>query len=220
MRNIYILISTTPTKFGALIRKFGGVRYNHAAISLNSDLTKLYAFARSKHRNLLSGRLVKENLARYTLGFKYNVDCVVFEIPVTNQQYAAIENLIKQIYMDESYLYNLFSVLSYPIFHGFTTHNAFSCIEFVMFILKNFTSVGLPNKSPCCFKPDELLSILGDCIYYRGSLKEYMGEEAPSEAAEEYFQPLTMKDVGCGALTLVRLSYRLLFVRLGTHSSY
>lgn len=216
MRYIYILISTTPTKFGALIRKCGGVKYNHAAISLDENLTELYAFARKKHSALLSGHLVKEDLSRYTLNNKFSVDCCIYRINVSNVQYYRISNLVKDILNDKSYLYNLFSVLSFPIFNGFSTIKAFSCIEFVMFVLMHFTNVHLPQKSPCKFTPDELVNILSEYKFYKGDLKSYVVEKNNNEIIynSDYFEPFNMTDFREGIYTLARLTYRLLFVDL------
>lgn len=216
MKNLYVIITTTPTRFGAVIRRFGKVKYNHAAISFDKNLTTIYAFARKKHRALLSGRLVKENLARYTLNYKYSVNCVVFEIPIEEMQYRNIKSLIADIYQDDSYIYNLFSVLSFPLFHGFKTHNAFSCIEFVMFVLKHFTDLDIPQKSSCSFKPDELLDILSPYIYYQGDLAQYMMNNISNNITSDYFEPLTARDILDGGKTLARLFYRLLFVNIGT----
>jgi hypothetical protein len=191
----------------------GHVKYNHAAIALDKDLNRLYAFARSKHCNLLSGKLVRENLERYTLRYKYNVDCMIFKVPVTNHEYEIIEKLIHDIHKDKTYLYNLFSVILFPLFHGFTTYNAFSCIEFVMFILKYFTDIETPDKLPCNFKPDELIDILKDYVYYTGDLKDYMAN-SQNDSANAYFEPLTAEDVKTGATTLCILLYRLLFTKL------
>jgi hypothetical protein len=226
MRNIYILISTTPTKFGALIRCVGKVKYNHAAIALDKDLKHLYAFARGKHSNLLSGRLVKESLSRYTLRFRYKVDCIVFEIPVTNHEYNTIKALISEIYQDKTYIYNLFSVLSFPILHGFSTYNAFSCIEFVMFILKYLTNTPVPDKAPCHYTPDELTTVLNDYIVYSGDLKTYMmtatsaaSADTESVQPDDYFSPLTIQDVRTNISVVYQLFYRLVS-KIGKHSAY
>ena len=51
---IYVLLTRTPTKFGALIRKVAKQHYNHASIALDSKFNHIYAFARKKHNTPLS----------------------------------------------------------------------------------------------------------------------------------------------------------------------
>ena len=87
---IYVLISSTPTRFGGLIRRFGHLQYNHAAIAFDENLEEVYAFARQKHSTLLLGKLVKENYSRYTLNKTEEIQSVVFKIPVTIYQYKKV----------------------------------------------------------------------------------------------------------------------------------
>lgn len=160
---IYIIISRTPTRFGGLVRKFAKQTYNHASIALDEDLTHIYAFARKKHNAPLLGGLVRESLDRFTLRRDQSVPVQVFKIPVTEEQYNHISSLIQEMLYNKKYVYNLFSVFLYPIFKGFTVKNAFSCIEFVVYMLQ---SIGLlTDKQACKYKPDDLMSELKGYLY-------------------------------------------------------
>ena len=97
MRNIYIIISKTPTKFGKLIRKLGHQKYNHASIALDDDLSHIYAFARKKHNAPLLGWLVRESLDRFTLRRDVSVPVIAFKIPVTDKQYEDIYNIVHEM---------------------------------------------------------------------------------------------------------------------------
>lgn len=160
---IYIIISRTPTRFGGLVRKLAKQTYNHASIALDEDLTHIYAFARKKHNAPLLGGLVRESLDRFTLRRDQSVPVKVFKIPVTVEQYNHISSLIKEMLYNKKYVYNLFSVFLYPIFKGFTVKNAFSCIEFVAYMLQ---SIGLlTDKQACKYKPDDLMLELKEYLY-------------------------------------------------------
>ena len=106
---IYIIISRTPTKFGHIIRKLGKQQYNHASIALDEDLSHIYAFARKKHNEPLVGGLQRESLDRFTLRSDINIPVVVFKIPVTNEQYCFISELIKLMLNNNQY--NLLIIL-------------------------------------------------------------------------------------------------------------
>lgn len=169
-KNIYILISRTPTKFGGLVRKIAKQKYNHASIVLDDDFEHIYAFARKKHNAPLLSGLVRESLDRFTLRMDKNVPVMVFKIPVTAKQHSDIKAIIDEMLDNKKYVYNLFSVFLYPIFKGFTVKNAFSCIEFVAYILQY---LGLLTDKPACkYRPDDLITELVDYIYKEDDIRE------------------------------------------------
>ena len=207
-RCIYLMISRTPTKFGSVLRRLGNIRYNHAAIALDSDLDELYAFARTQHNTCLVGGLVHENVGRYTLGGRKKVKIVIFRIPVSEQKYEWVKQTIARIRADRGYKYNLFSVVSYPLTKGFRTYKAFTCIEFVMYILSN---LGYQTDRPLCrYKPDDLLAMLPEQTYYVGDLTAYKPDDGDWGG---YFDSMSLYMVKESAVTVMVLLYRLLFRR-------
>jgi hypothetical protein len=167
---IYIVISRTPTKFGGLVRKCAKQQYNHASIALDEDLSHIYAFARSKHNSPLISGLVRESLDRFTLRKNARVPVIIFKIPVTQEQYDAIYLKIEEMLYNKKYVYNLFSVLSHPFTKGFTVKHAFSCIEFVAYILQYLGF--LLDKPACKYKPDDLISELEQYIYKKDDIRK------------------------------------------------
>ncbi len=208
MKYIYIVISQTHTGFGGRIRKWGKVTYNHAAIALDEKMTELYAFARPKHRAVMLARLVRESAFRYSLGKHSCVNVMIFRIPVTEEQYGWIVDTIHRILNNKAYIYNLFSVLSTPVTGGFYTYRAFSCIEFVMFLLQG---VGYSMDKPLYrYRPDDLIGILSDSVFYKGNLLEYM-DDTPEDCG--YFQHMSPEEVLTSMLIPFRLFYRMVFKR-------
>ncbi|MBQ9780425.1 MAG: hypothetical protein IJW00_05730 [Clostridia bacterium] len=208
MKYIYILISQTHTAFGGTIRRLGKINYNHAAIALDENMTELYAFARPKHEALLLGRLVKETMFRYSLGKHSCVNVMIFRIPVTEEQYAWVKDTIHRIMQSREYMYNLFSVLSTPITGGFSTYKAFSCIEFVMFLLQG---LGYPIDKPLHrYRPDDLIPLLSDSVHYKGNLLDYKQEE---EEDTSYFRHMSPDEILTSMIVPFRLFYRMLFKR-------
>ena len=184
-RYIYIVISQTQTKFAKMIRRFGSVDYNHSALGLDPQLTHLFAFARPFHHGIFLGHLVKENLERYTLRQDQPVPVVIFRLPVTVKEYENVRKTIHQISEDPDYIYNLFSVLTYPVFHGISRRKSFTCIEFVAYILKG---LGYPmDDKLCSYKPDDLLQILGPQEIYRGDFRDYMISQTSDDTYFESF---------------------------------
>ena len=167
---IYIILSKTPTRFGKLIRKLAHQQYNHASIALDDDLSHIYAFARSKHNSPLVSGLVRESLDRFTLRRDISVPVIVFKIPVTNEQYEEIHGKVEEMLYNKKYVYNLFSVLSHPFTKGFTVKHAFSCIEFVAYILQYLGF--LLEKPACKYKPDDLIEELDQYIYKKDDIRQ------------------------------------------------
>lgn len=180
------MLSSTGTKFAGCLRKVGKLQYNHASISLDAELTKLYAFARPQHNGVFCGKLVHETLERYTLNQDGDVPVVVLKVPCTQEQYAWVEETVHRIEADADYMYNLFSVLSYPLTKGFKTYKAFTCVEFISYLL---SELGYPFEQPFYrYKPDDLLDVLGDCVVYQGDVRGCMQD---MQGVEPYFAPFT-----------------------------
>lgn len=207
-KNIYVVVSSTYTYFGKTIRVFGKIRYNHASIALDDKFQEIYSFGRQKHAALLTGKLVKENISRFTLDKESNVDVTIFKIPVTEEQYRDIRDFIHAVHEDREYLYNLFSVLTYPLTKGLSVYKAFTCIEFIMYLL---TRVGMEFGRPLYeYKPDDLLELLRDDILFQGNLLEYVNEK---KAVTNYFDRLSVPEYKESAVCLSKLLARTVTLR-------
>lgn len=185
-KSVYILLSRTTTAVGSLVRHFGNVYYNHSALALDKDLSRLYSFGRPEHVSLFRGRFVKETIHRYLGNSKKNIPAVIIEIPVTEKQYFELEQKIQEIESDREYMYNLMSVLTYPIIGGFRVYKSYSCIEFVIAMLQMFDySLNLPA---CKYTPDDVYRLYQNYIIYDGDLNHYTQYEKKDES---YFSKLT-----------------------------
>lgn len=208
VKSVYIVISSTYTYFGKTIRTFGKIRYNHASIALDEGLHEIYSFGRQKHTALLTGKLVRENISRFTLNKESNVDVTIFKIPVSEEQYDDLVAFIHSVYNDREYLYNLFSVLTYPLTKGLSVYKAFTCIEFIMYLL---TRVGKEFDKPLyVYKPDDLLTLLESELMYQGNLLEYVEEK---KAVTNYFDRLSIPEYKESAVCLSKLLARTVTLR-------
>lgn len=186
--SIYILLSQTQTKFAKAIRKIGKQEYNHAAISLDESFSEVYSYARPQHNAVFLGGLVKESLARYTLLSDDSVPVAAFKIPVSDSEYIKIKETIKKMENNPDYMYNLFSVLSYPLTKGISVSNTFTCVEFVVYIMQNMGY--LTDKQSCRYKPDELAEQLDKYCVYKGDIRGCLPN---TDDGASYFAPFTVK---------------------------
>ena len=184
MNYIYVMISGTHSKWGRLIRAVLGTKYNHAALAFDENLEELYSFARKQYMLPLDAGFVKETIAMYTMRSGDEVPIMIFKIPVDSYTYQAMLRQIYRTQKDKAYMYNLFSALTFPLLHGFPTYKAYTCIEFVVDMLK---IAGIEfKKSSCSYEPAELVEILGQYEFYTGNLLEY--KVFNKEECKEFFQ--------------------------------
>lgn len=200
---IYIMLSSTGTKFAKTIRKIGKQQFNHSSISLDPDLRRTYGFARPQHNAVLMGRLVRESLERYTLGTDEYVEIAVFKVPVTEEEYNWVKKELALRLNNEEYMYNLLSVLTYPVLKGYSIENMYTCIEFVAFIMKRLGY--LQDRPACKYTPDDILTYFEDKLVYRGDVRGLM---TYNPKKKNYFAPLTLKVAWGNTRALFRLITR------------
>lgn len=205
---IYVVLSQTPTKFGSLIRKGIGAKYNHASIAFDENLEQLYSFGRAQHEIPVKAGIVKEFRERFSLNRVDYVPCKVYRIPVSQLDYARGIDMIKQIKNDtDGYLYNLFSVLLYPMFRGFKTYKCFTCVEFTAYMLHYMNVAWESSKPDCKYLPQQLGDELEEWAYFEGNLLSKL-QPSPEESAEYFKKSNYFNTLIKSIPILVRLGFR------------
>lgn len=171
MKHIYILLTSTSSKFGKTIRFITNAEYNHISISLDENFTKLYAFARKNYYIPLDAGFVRETLSRYSQKENEKISCKIYKIPLCEKKYQQVVNKINEIKNDDNYIYNLYSALLFPLIGGFPTYKSFTCVEFGAYILK-YAGFEL-KKKPFNYTPQELGNELTPYLFYEGDLSKY-----------------------------------------------
>ena len=99
------------------------------------------AFQKRNIHTTLIGGLIEENESLYFHGKKNaKVNEIIYEIPVTNEEYNNIYNYIETVKNDKEYIFNYISCwLMFPI-HGIKSYKALHCTEFLCEVLKYKTS--------------------------------------------------------------------------------
>jgi len=189
VKNIYVILSATPTKIGRAIRTITKSSFNHASISLTRDLSEMYSFARYRARNPLVGGFIQEFPQRLTLGKDKDVHIKIFEIPVTDNQYENIKQFIYEIRDDEDQcLYNLLAILGRPFGLGYNTYKAYVCTDFVVKALMQ-GEINLVESVLAPMSPGEIEQLLDEYLVYEGKLQEYNPAPACSqELVNDFFR--------------------------------
>ena len=173
MKNVYIVLSATPTLMGKIIRIFTRSLYNHSSISLTEDWSEMYSFARYRRLNPLVGGFVKEFPERLSLGKERNVFIKVFKIPVNDCQYEEIKKFIYEIRdAEEENIYNTAAVLTILFKIKININNAYTCADFVAESLFRGDIISR-NQVSRDILPDEIQKMLDKHIYFHGCLNNY-----------------------------------------------
>ncbi|MBQ8165344.1 MAG: hypothetical protein IJZ94_05975 [Clostridia bacterium] len=185
-------------------------KYNHASISFTEDFKDVYTMGRYRHKTPILAGPIKEYPDRLSLRREKTVPCVIYKVPVDIDKYSQGIELIYNIMKErEDYLYNLYSVLTYPVLKGFNTPKAFSCSEFVAYILRAM-EVDLSDIKTCSYTPWYLHEDLKQYMYYEGNILPLMKNSNHDEV--DYFSDVKFFPlVGKNITVLSKLLYRLCF---------
>ena len=132
---IYVVFSATPLKMGSMIRAVTRGEYNHVALSLDKDLSKLYSYARYHKKTPFYGGFVEETAARYRNKNRI-AKIYVCAIPLPCDVYDKIKQRIDHMLgSPKKHKYNIFSAAVTPISKRVHIDGCYTCIEFVVDIL-------------------------------------------------------------------------------------
>lgn len=167
MKNIYFIVSSTPTTMGKMIRKVTCYPYNHISFALEKDLSDLMSFSRYYYATPLYGGYVNECFEAYVK----ESDCSqikVFEIPVEEEYYVYLTELLTKMNENpKQYQYNSFNAVLQPFHKQVNIPDCYTCEDFCAKILELVHRHVGPIKIPeFCEKFDEY------CIY-KGQLNDY-----------------------------------------------
>ena len=204
-KHIYVVLSSTASKFGRVIRLVTGDEYNHLSLALNSSLDDLCTFGRRKYTTPLNAGFVYEKLEYFTLNKHNTINVKIYKIPVTKRQYNKLIKILKEIKNDDEYMYNLFSALTYPFIGGFHLYKSYTCVEFVASVLDKSNIVHIEKAYK--ITPNEYGNLLSKYEYFSGNLLDVLNK---SGDADEFFEHDRFRKVAkTNLVTVGKLSKRL-----------
>lgn len=143
---IYIVLVKALTGLGKFARKFSKYEYTHVALCLNENIDDFITFSRKKHYTPFDSGFMHETLDCYAFGNNNKVKLKIFKVPVTLNNKQVIEKYIENLANDNDYIFNLYSMVTMPIFHGFRIYKAHNCMSFVSKILELSKAVPMNKK--------------------------------------------------------------------------
>ena len=166
---IYIVLIKAMTGLGKFARKFSKYEYTHIAICLNDKLDDFITFSRKKHYAPFDSGFMHETMDCYAFGNLKDVKLKIFKVPVTSDNKKKIINYISNIEKDKDYIFNLYSMATMPLIHGFRIYKALNCMSFVSKVIELSASVPMSKK------------------YYKYNIKELDNLLKKYSYKEEYF---------------------------------
>lgn len=144
--HIYVVLVRAHTGLGSFARAITGYQYTHIAFCMNEQLEDFLTFSRRRHYAPFDSGFMHETLDCYAFGDHKKVKLKVFKVPVSDLQKRRIERFVSGIEADKDYLFNLYSMATMPLFHGFRIYKAHNCMSFVGKVLE--LAGALPGNDP------------------------------------------------------------------------
>ncbi len=167
--NIYIVLIKAHTGLGKISRKITKYDYSHISISMDESFTDFVTFSRRKHFSPFDSGFTHEHRNYYAFGKNENVKVKIFKVPVDKDSYNEIVDTINRFEKDKDNIFNIYSMVTMPIIHGFQIYKAYNCMSFVGLILKKTNAVKM-DKPYYKYMIKDMDSLLTEYFYYEGFL--------------------------------------------------
>lgn len=142
MKSAYIMFSKTASYTGKLIRMVTGNKFNHISLCIDGNFERLYSFARHFNRAPFYGGLVEESPLRYA-----KAKIKICKIELSDEQFSSLEKELHNALENKNdYIYNFLSAAVFPFHRRIEVNNAYTCVEFVVYMLYKCGVFGVENK--------------------------------------------------------------------------
>lgn len=201
---IYVVLVKALTGLGKFSRKISKYEYTHISVALDEKMDVFYTFSRKLHSCPFNAGFMREKREHYAFGNNEKVKIKVFKLPVSNTSYSKVEEYINEIEKDKEYIFNLYSMLTMPILHGFKIYKTHNCMSFVSKIIE-LTNIVNMDKKYYKYNIKEIDMLLNSYFY-----KEYYLEKDRED--KEYMKSTSIyKNIKQFFILNVKLMYRLIF---------
>lgn len=174
------MLSMTGTRFSRFLRAATKKKYTHVSISLDRQFTQLYSFGRRNPYLPFIAGFVKEEPSDGVFA-KFPTRCVVFEIPVTQEEYLEIRRIIDDFMSDyDHYRYNFIGLPLMALEIPLKRKWHFVCSQFVAYLLGKSGVVQF-EKDLSLIRPDDFFSLEDKTKIYEGFLRDYIFYQAQLE---------------------------------------
>ena len=169
---IYVMLSRTHTIPARLIRLYSGNPYSHTSIALDPELSDMYSFARKGIWNPLNSGFIREDINSGVLGRDKNAYCSIYAVPVTDEQYDLVKDVIEHFKNNtDQYGYNFLGLFAAMLELNIEDGKHFMCSQFVNYVFDKSGMSLFDDKD--LVKPYDFHIKLKNHRIYRGKLTDY-----------------------------------------------
>lgn len=209
MKHIYIVLIKAHTGLGQAARMFTHYDYTHIAVCTDKSLTDFLTYSRKRHYLPFDAGFMHEYRDYYAFGQYRRFKAKVFKIPVGDKCYEDIMRFIAQCENDDKQMFNLFSMITMPILHGFRIYKAHNCMSFTAKVIE-LSSVVKMNKPYYKYSIKDMDKLLSEYVFYEGYLRRI-----PSPDYPKYMKrPAFSERMQVALYMIFELTRRMLFVRI------
>ena len=167
--NIYVVLIKALTGLGKFSRRLNKYEYTHIAVSLNEEMKDFITFSRKLHYAPFQAGFMHEKVEHYAFGNYKKVKVKIFKVPVENMR--KIKSYAEKVEKDEEYIFNLYSMLTMPLLHGFRIYKAHNCMSFVGKIIELTDAVKM-DKEYYKYNIEEMDRLLEPYFYKETELEK------------------------------------------------
>ncbi len=130
---IYIVLVKAHTGLGKVSRVLsGGYEYSHIAVCKDDRFEDFITFSRRRHYAPFDAGFMHETRGCYCFGTHDRVKLKVFRLPIDLRAKREVYHFLRHVErQQDKYLFNLYSMVTMPVLHGFVIDGAHNCMSFV-----------------------------------------------------------------------------------------
>lgn len=212
MKELFIVLIRPYTGIGGIARRFTKYDYTHIAVSLGKSLSEFVSYSRRYHSFPFDAGFAHEYRDYYAFGKHRSVKVKVFRLKVSDEKYRDILQYINACENDSDEIFNLFSMATMPILHGFRIYKANNCMSFTAKIIRLSGLVDM-EKPYYKYSIEDMDKLLTEHIYFEGKLTRKASDNY--ESYMRSFEPL--KYISDMVKLVSKLVIRAMFMRNKIH---
>lgn len=181
-RYIYLILSSSSSLPAKIIKFSTQNEINHASLSLDSTLTKMFSFGRLKMNQPFNAGFVVENKNKGFYKKFTDTKILLYRLPVDEKTFRKVSDYLHRCaYEKENLRYNFIGAIFSRINRPVARKEKYFCSEFVAIVLKKFKVCKI-TKNVHTFQPYDFLEIDNKELIYDGLLSKYIDTKGNTAA--------------------------------------
>ena len=163
-RHITILLTRFPDPYSKTVSVWTRFHYTHASIGLDEDVNTFYSF--------VTKGFIVEKVTRYVRPEWKPLPCELYHIPVTEEHYQHIKEILRTFVERKSSLqYTKLGVLLSLLRIPHKRKNKYFCSQFVAEVLKD-SQCAIISKHPSLYMPKDISKLPQKHLVFKGTLPD------------------------------------------------